>query len=826
MKKSKDFHSAINWRFRLPFLICSVAVILLTFVFAVGDFARLFDRSVLGFSHEQTRKRSSQSPFLLGVSSEPFSGDPYRTFPLKGRIFDDNSNFPRKRVKSNFESKCLQWGVVTTINAPTESVNNVAQVPGWCLVVVGDEKTPEPYELPLMSGSYYLGKNDQEEFCRNVHDFCQGIPWNHFGRKNIGYLYAIAHGATQIWDFDDDNMLLAAAPPQISDDIVMKEVHGEKDCHIFNPYPVMGGPTGKEYPSWPRGLPLDVISIPCDVTVEEVHNPLHVNVGVVQSLANNEPDVDAIYRLTRGTPFDFDVKHEWFVLGENLLTPYNAQATMIFGSALWSLLLPMTVHSRVSDIWRSYVAQRLMKDIGVRVVFSPPHVRQDRNSHNLLGDLKAEDALYHQATSLCRFLNSWSGATGSLPGRFEELMVALYERGFLEIDDVYMAQKWISALFLAGYKFPALIENVTEMALMPGQEQGPSSEKCIENKRVLVTGVNGMIGSHLARELVQRSCYTLFGLVRPRSNLDSLVGVLDRITLVIGDITDGPRMESIVRQTRPDFVYHMAAQAINGISYDLAQLTMDANVRGTLNILEACRQLGRNPVILLAGSSTEYGETADKWDKPLSEDAPLVPVSPYGVSKVATENLGRQFFLSYGMNVITARFFIQIGIGGTDSLAIHQFCKQIAMAEAGFAEPILYHGNLMSKRDMTDARDSVPAVIKLAEYGKAGEAYNVGTGKSHSMKDLLDTAKRLSKIPIETKIDPVRYRVYDERELVADVSKMKGVTGWSPERGLDDSVETILEYWREKVNYLHKGHTNNTHLSTEKVGAEKRKGDR
>lgn len=482
MKNTIINHAGIaSWYSLRPILIAAVCLSAPIFV---CDFQRLFSQSFVPILSNEQKNGLSDVSFLIGVSSETFSGAPYRTFPLQERFF--SGDMPPKKIASKFDRICEKWGVVTTINAPTQSINNVAELLGWCLVVVGDQKTPEPYKLPVLSGSYYLGKNEQEDFCSKFDDFCTGIPWNHFGRKNIGYLYAIAHGAKQIWDFDDDNVLLTANPPQISDGISMMQAHGMNDCHVFNPYPIMGGPLGEEHPSWPRGLPLDLISRPCDFNVEEVKNPLEIDVGIIQSLANNEPDVDAIYRLTRGTPFDFDEKNKWIVLDENLLAPYNAQATVIYGTSLWSLLLPMTVHSRVSDIWRSYIAQRLMKDIGVRVAFSPPHVRQDRNKHNLLGDLKAEDALYHQTPSLCKFLHSWSGSTGSLPGRFEELVVALYERGFLEIQDVYMAQKWISALFCAGYAFPALSDNVTEMAFVPGQEQGPSS--IIKKARTQGTG--------------------------------------------------------------------------------------------------------------------------------------------------------------------------------------------------------------------------------------------------------------------------------------------------------------------------------------------------
>lgn len=134
----------------------------------------------------------------------------------------------------------------------------------------------------------------------------------------------------------------------------------------------------------------------------------------------------------------------------------------------------------------------------------------------------------------------------------------------------------------------------------------------------------------------------------------------------------------------------------------------------------------------------DYGKTADIMDgKPIPEGASLDPVSPYGVSKLTTEKMGNQYYMSFDVQVITARFFIQVGVGGTDSLAIHQFCKQIALAEAGFAEPVVRHGNLNTARDMTDCRDSAPVVVSLAEKGKPGEAYNIGSGMAMTIQELL-----------------------------------------------------------------------------------------
>ena len=328
--------------------------------------------------------------------------------------------------------------------------------------------------------------------------------------------------------------------------------------------------------------------------------------------------------------------------------------------------------------------------------------------------------------------------------------------------------------------------------------------------RVLVTGITGMIGSHVARELVRKPCHDIYGLVRPRSNLDTLVGILHLLTLVTGDLADAHRMEDVVAEVQPHFVYHFAAQAINGISYANADLTVDVNVRGTLNLLEGVRRAGlggfahaRPTRVLLAGSSTEYGRTVDQWEGPVPEHAPLQPVTPYGVSKVSTELLGNQYNASFGIPAITARFFIQVGIGGTDSLAMHQFCKQIAMAEVGLQPPVLQHGNIATARDMTDAMDSAGVVVALAERGVPGEAYNVGSGYAMSIGDLLATALAQARVPITTHLDATRLRAYDEKVLLPDISKVRNLTGWTPAPNMTQTVRNILGYWRARVKQLY-----------------------
>ena len=319
--------------------------------------------------------------------------------------------------------------------------------------------------------------------------------------------------------------------------------------------------------------------------------------------------------------------------------------------------------------------------------------------------------------------------------------------------------------------------------------------------RVLVTGINGMIGSHVARELVKDQCKIVYGLVRVRGSLHNLIGVIPQIKFVYGDITDPRGIQKVIADVVPHYIYHFAAQANNDFSPSYPYLTLDTNIQGTLNVLEGIRtnKLERFTKILVAGSSTEYGITADTWDGPIPEHAPLEPVTPYGVSKLATEGLAMQHWRAYGIHAVVARIFVHVASGGTEMLALQNFAQQVAMAEAGQAEPVIRHGNLESRRDMTDVLDSAPVYIKLLEKSPPGQAYNMGSGMSYSIMDILREVQSQSTINITTEIDPARFRNFDERDVLADVDKVKKVTGWTPSPNMTATVDTVLGFWRREV---------------------------
>jgi GDP-4-dehydro-6-deoxy-D-mannose reductase len=328
---------------------------------------------------------------------------------------------------------------------------------------------------------------------------------------------------------------------------------------------------------------------------------------------------------------------------------------------------------------------------------------------------------------------------------------------------------------------------------------------------VFITGINGMIGSHTTRELLRSpNKYMIYGLIRPHSDLYNLLDIQHNLTLLIGDITDSYRMLEIIRMIQcPDYLYHFAAQSINGISDHNPELTLHTNVDGTHHLLEALvyHHCWNRTIFVFASSSTVYGKSADTVNifdgQSLSEDTPLQPVSLYGTSKLAGEALCTQYDLTHRIKTIRIRFFIQIGPGGTDSLSIQHFAKQIATLETlGNPKGTIHHGNLDTYRDISDITQTAPLVIQIAERGQIGEVYNLGSGHSVHIKHLLTILIQFTPIIITLEQDTLLLRSYDEKNLVADLSHIQRDLNMIayPEMNLRETLLNILEDWRHRLD--------------------------
>ena len=524
------------------------------------------------------------------------TGKAYRARRVRsysGRLHFGGERLPRYQPYATPNTSCARWCVFTTINPPTRAVKQCAALRGWCVVVVGDKKSPPAYELSKARNQthvVYLGPAAQEALPYRI---VKLLPWNHFGRKNIGYVYAVHHGARVVLDIDDDNELLPAATthgglnPRLSllghklgvvrnetaTPLHLKLVPAAAAAargpatapRVFNPYPHFrparegelarpddeadAAAAANRHPAWPRGFPLDSVldeatrptplpaskpgvarewaraqshhaavplaasaaaaaaagrgaaagPVPGGASPAGLSSPAALSIGALQLLADHDPDVDAIFRLSRRLPVAFGERRDVLALPAGVMAPMNAQALLVARAALWGLLLPVSVHGRVSDIWRSYAWQRLLWGCELRVAFSAPLVKQVllppptrlpplafisphcvpmhppslaprraarlapqvRNVHSYLADLNAEVPLYERSGALIALLLRTTLRAAHLPGQAEELVIAMYEHGILEIEDVRLTQAFLADLIAAGYEFPPLRRNVT-----------------------------------------------------------------------------------------------------------------------------------------------------------------------------------------------------------------------------------------------------------------------------------------------------------------------------------------------------------------------------
>jgi GDP-4-dehydro-6-deoxy-D-mannose reductase len=315
--------------------------------------------------------------------------------------------------------------------------------------------------------------------------------------------------------------------------------------------------------------------------------------------------------------------------------------------------------------------------------------------------------------------------------------------------------------------------------------------------RLLITGINGFVGGHLAEHLLACTAGDIWGLARqPPLALPDLRG---RIEFVAADLNDLEQVVAALARVQPDVVYHLAGQSNVPRSFAEPALTLTTNVLAQLNLFQAALRLRQNPLFLIVCSNEMYGRIQPE-DLPIDEDTPLRPVNPYAVSKAAQDLLAYQYHISHKLRTIRLRPFNHIGPRQAEQFVASAFAAQIARIEAGSQEPLLRVGDLAAERDFTDVRDTVRAYALAAQHGEPGQAYNIGSGRTVSIRWLLDTLLAFSARDIAVEPDPARMRPADVPRVTCDSRRFQERTGWAPQIQLEQTLYDILEYWRAQVH--------------------------
>ncbi len=320
--------------------------------------------------------------------------------------------------------------------------------------------------------------------------------------------------------------------------------------------------------------------------------------------------------------------------------------------------------------------------------------------------------------------------------------------------------------------------------------------------KVLITGITGFAGSHLADFILkEKSNVEIYGIIRWRSRIDNIIHIKRYLKLYEADLRDISSVISILECIKPDYIFHLAAQSFVPTSWIAPSETITTNILGQLNIFEAVRHLKLDPRIHLACSSEEYGLVYPD-ELPIKETNPLRPLSPYAVSKVGQDMLGYQYFKSYGMKIIRTRGFNHTGPRRGEVFVTSNFAKQIAEIELKRREPVIFVGNLESQRDFTDVRDMVRGYWLSIEKGQPGEVYNISSGKSYSIHQILHYLLEYTDVKVEIKVDPLRLRPSDVPILIGDNSKFVNATGWHPTIDIRQTLQDLLDYWRNKIKMM------------------------
>ncbi|WP_420402513.1 GDP-mannose 4,6-dehydratase [Nisaea sp.] len=325
--------------------------------------------------------------------------------------------------------------------------------------------------------------------------------------------------------------------------------------------------------------------------------------------------------------------------------------------------------------------------------------------------------------------------------------------------------------------------------------------------RALITGITGMVGSHLAEYLLEHTDWDIHGMYRwrsPLANIQSLVPYInrkERVFLHYADLRDDQSVRDLVKKVRPDYVFHLAAQSFPKTSFTAPLDTYETNIQGTTRVLEALKDYSTDAVIHVCASSEVFGRVP-KEKLPIDEECSFHPASPYAISKVGTDLVGRYYAEAFGMTTLMTRMFTHTGPRRGDVFAESSFAKQIAMIEQGLMPPVVKVGNLDSLRTIADVRDAVRAYYMLVTQSPVpGAYYNIGGTYVCKIGDVLDKLIAISTRAKEIKVevDPDRLRPIDADLQVPNTDKFTAHTGWKPEIPFDQTMADLLDYWRGQV---------------------------
>lgn len=312
-------------------------------------------------------------------------------------------------------------------------------------------------------------------------------------------------------------------------------------------------------------------------------------------------------------------------------------------------------------------------------------------------------------------------------------------------------------------------------------------------KKAIIIGAAGFVGNYLIKYLNLECGMEVLATKLPHEKIES-----DSAEIYDLDILNKEDIVSLLFETRPDYIFHLAAQSSVGLAWKKPCLTIDVNIKGSINVMDAVRELYYKPRILLIGSGEEYGHIKE-GETPINENNMVRPGNIYAATKVCQNMIGSIYSQAYDMYLMMVRAFNHIGPNQAPMFVVADFCKQVAEIEKGLREPIIYVGNLEAKRDFTDVRDVVRAYALLMEHGEPGETYNIGSGHAVSIGDILDMIIGISGKEIKVEIDANKLRPVDVPIIEADTGKIYKLTGWHPEIPLKQTICETLDYWRDRV---------------------------